>query len=63
MAAFVPPSACPACGAVRLRKLDAPSEFASVNYYRCAECGHVWTTAKDDSGKITHVTDLPTKKR
>ena len=45
-----------------LRKLDAPSEYATVKYYRCGQCGHVWTTAKGDSGKVTHITDLPTKK-
>ncbi len=58
----MPPSNCPSCRSHTLRKLDAPSEHAAVNYYRCAKCGRVWTTAKADSGKITHITELPTKK-
>src|SRR4029450_284682 len=60
---FVPPSFCPVCASMTLRKLDAPSEFATVNYYRCAQCGHVWTAVKGDSAKITHITEFPRKPR
>ena len=60
----VPPSQCPVCQSVKFRLLESPSDKASrVKYYRCAACGHVWTTAKDDSGKVTHITPLPTTKR
>ena len=57
----MPPASCPVCHALTLRKLDAATEFATVNYYRCAKCGHLWTTDKKDSGKITHITELPKK--
>ena len=55
--AVVPPTTCPSCGGPNFRHLQAPSDQASVNYYRCNQCGHVWTTKKGDSGKITHVTE------
>jgi transposase-like protein len=55
--AVVPPTSCPSCRSANFRHLHAPSEQASVNYYRCGQCGHVWTTQKGDSGKITHVTE------
>ena len=35
-----------------------PSDFATVNYYRCEGCGHVWTTSKKDGSIVTHVTPL-----
>lgn len=50
---------CPNCGEPSARLLDGASKDAYVNYYRCGPCGHVWTTPKNDSGKITnHITPL-----
>ena len=36
---------CPACQKDG-RLLDGPSGIAHVDYFRCDDCGHVWTTAK-----------------
>jgi hypothetical protein len=60
----MPTLPCPACKALTPRLLDAPSQYAAVNYYRCPACGHVWTVAKDDSNRIEHITPLkPAKDR
>jgi hypothetical protein len=55
----MPRLACPACTTLTPRRLDVWSRLASVNYYRCPACGHVWTVAKDDPTRIEHVTPLP----
>jgi rubredoxin len=54
----MPTLICPRCEAETARALDYPSSFAHVNYYRCSQCGHVWTTPKSDPTNITHVTPL-----
>jgi hypothetical protein len=54
----VPNQLCPTCEKPTQRKLDGPSDFATVNYYRCEGCGHVWTTSKKDGSIVTHVTPL-----
>ena len=28
------------------------------DFYRCETCGHVWTTAKDETTTLLHVTPL-----
>ncbi|HXT69228.1 MAG TPA: hypothetical protein VN700_05715 [Vicinamibacterales bacterium] len=43
------------------RELQA-SSYATVNYYRCAECGHVWTTDKKTHAILTHVTPFPRRR-
>ena len=49
---------CPNCGAAdSKRRLDFSDE-SRVDYYRCESCGHVWTTSKEDSDPIYHVTPL-----
>lgn len=55
----MPTHPCPCCEYDTPRKLDAPSEYARVDYYRCGQCGHVWITDKDDSTRIQHITELP----
>jgi hypothetical protein len=40
------------------RFLDASSQEASVKYYRCDFCGHVWTVSLDGKNTIKHVTPL-----
>jgi hypothetical protein len=54
----VPNQLCPTCEKPTPRKLDGPNDFATVNYYRCEGCGHVWTTSKKDGSIVTHVTPL-----
>ena len=49
---------CPACNTVTPKLLDETSKGAYVNYYRCGSCGHVWTTTKDGSEIVQHVTPL-----
>jgi uncharacterized Zn finger protein len=61
----MPVLSCPNCGEMTPRELEA-SQFATVNYYRCGGCGHVWTTDKKTSAILTHVTPLtrqPAKNR
>jgi uncharacterized Zn finger protein len=51
---------CPQCKAQTPRLLDKTSDGASVWYYRCEKCGHVWTVPKwDPDGPISHVTITP----
>jgi DNA-directed RNA polymerase subunit RPC12/RpoP len=52
----VPP--CAACGDPTPLHLDETSKDASVDYYRCPNCNHIWTVNKLDSSKVTHVTPL-----
>lgn len=52
----MPTYPCPNCGNRAPRWLEAPSEIAVANYYRCDSCKHVFTVAKDGSGKMHHVT-------
>lgn len=56
----MPIQQCPSCGTDTPRLLDYPSKQAAVNYYRCPQCGHVWTISKDDPARVEHVTPLPT---
>jgi hypothetical protein len=54
----MPTLACPACTTLTPRLLENCSQDASVNYYRCPSCSHVWTVGKDDPTLIRHVTPL-----
>jgi uncharacterized Zn finger protein len=57
----MPSRPCPICTTETVRLLDVASEDAYVNYYRCLNCGHVWTVPKSNpDGPIHHVTK-PTK--
>ena len=49
-------SYCPSCQIPTLVELLEISRDADANYYRCYECGHVWTVRKDDATVIFHVT-------
>lgn len=57
----MPTTRCPACAKPDPRLLDGMSHHAAVNYYRCDECGHVWTTPKDSTAVLNHVTPLAAK--
>jgi hypothetical protein len=54
---------CPVCGETTPRLLDAASEDAVVNYYRCPTCHHVWAIDKDDGKIVNVVTPLPAKSK
>ena len=58
----MPIQPCPACGAKTPRHMDEASRDAFVYYYRCDNCGHVWTINKQDPSRVTHVTPLPDAK-
>jgi uncharacterized protein (DUF983 family) len=60
----LPTISCPRCQNLTPRLLDATSQFAHVNYYRCERCGLVWTTPKSGDGPINVVTQPqdPSKK-
>ena len=52
-------NSCPACHAPTLPVLlETSSSNATVNYYRCEPCAHVWTTPKDGTAVLRHVTPL-----
>ena len=44
-----------ACNNPTPRTLDAPSQFAMVNYYRCDKCGAVWNVDKADPNGPIHI--------
>ena len=51
---------CPACQTPTPPVLlESSSSTATVNYYRCEPCAHVWTTPKDGVAVLRHVTPLP----
>jgi len=50
---------CPNCDAAAPRFLEESSKEATVWYYRCAACGHVWSIQKQDGQTLTHVTPMP----
>ena len=53
------PTRCPACPSHAPPVfLAVTSSDAFVNYHRCPDCGHVWSTTKDDGAFLKHVTPL-----
>jgi hypothetical protein len=51
---------CPACPSRTDPKfLAGLSTDAYVNYWRCNDCHHIWTTTKDGDKVLRHVTPLP----
>lgn len=53
----MPVLSCPNCAAFTPRHLRA-SANSTVNWYRCGDCGHVWTTDKKTNEIVSHVTPL-----
>ena len=52
---------CPKCQA-QGRLLEAASQDAVVEYYRCNTCGHVWTRDKDHpDAPLADITQRPSK--
>jgi len=54
---------CPACGAETPSRLEGTSADKDVWYWRCDDCGHIWTVSKTDETDIRHITPLPPKDR
>ena len=53
---------CPKCDNTEPRWLEWASFEATVDFYRCQTCGHVWNVDKQDpNGKVTDVTVEPPK--
>jgi hypothetical protein len=44
----MPVRPCPTCAQPTAPSLDTAIAVASLRYYRCAYCGHVWHTPKDN---------------
>ena len=54
---------CPHCDTQTSRLLDETSKVASVWYYRCDKCGHLWHVLKADAdGPVLHVRQRHTRK-
>ena len=47
---------CPVCQEPSARLISSASEGAVVDYWRCSDCRHVWTTKKNDTDVLRHVT-------
>ena len=51
------PIVCPACASDNGRWLKQTSLYATVNYFRCEDCGHVWWIDKRDPAQKGDVTE------
>jgi hypothetical protein len=56
-----PRAICMQCGSSLARHLEGASRHATVDYFRCEQCGHVWAVDKV-RGIVRHVTDQARKK-
>ena len=52
----MPSTVCPICQHLGPSLLPTLSREAHVDYFRCEECGHVWTVSKDGKKLVSHVT-------
>ena len=52
----MPSPLCPECETYTARQLERLSIDSLVDYYRCARCGHVFTTSKGTTDLLDHVT-------
>ena len=50
---------CPACDDPSPHLLVELSKDSAVDYYRCQNCRHVWTTSKETGEIVRHVTPSP----
>jgi len=53
---------CPRCEHPGPRRIPINSLSVRVDYNRCGDCGHVWTTNRQTGELIEHVTDLADRK-
>lgn len=54
---------CPVCGAATPRLLDDVAKDGTVWYYRCHDCGHIWSIANRDEKQVSHITPFPPRPR
>jgi DNA-directed RNA polymerase subunit RPC12/RpoP len=47
---------CPDCRSYHAGPLAQLNVISSVDYYRCADCAHVWTVSRDGLGTVAHIT-------
>jgi hypothetical protein len=59
MLADMPAPLCPECETHTTRQLMSLSIDSLVDYYRCDDCGHVFTTRKSTTDLLDHVTFDP----
>lgn len=59
----MPAHSCPKCRQPAPRWLPETSKDATVNYYRCDECAHVWNIPKNDPDAIPKVITETTRMR
>ena len=52
---------CVKCAHKTAHLLPTLSEMARVDYYRCRDCGHVWTTVKGTKDLLEHISLPPVK--
>ena len=57
----MPAPPCPECEKDTTRQLESLSSDSLVDYYRCDDCGHVFTTRKGTTDVLNHVTPKPLK--
>ena len=50
----MPVRPCPNCASATARELESISKDAYAFYYRCPECGHVWTVPKVNPHAPSH---------
>jgi hypothetical protein len=58
-----PEISCPECRHPHGRYLPFVSEMAMVDYYRCWDCGFVWTIPKASAGSAIRVELKPDRRR
>src|SRR5262245_61540608 len=56
----MPRRKCPACGFKHdVQRLAETRKQSSVDYYRCGDCGHVWSVSKNNrTAPSRHITPL-----
>ena len=54
---------CPWCDLPTAKQLTEASKLATVNYYICDLCGHVWTTDKQTGAIVKNITLVTEMKR
>ena len=47
---------CPACGQRSSWHLDGVSKDATVDFFDCGTCHHLWAVDKRNQSKVRHVT-------
>jgi hypothetical protein len=59
----MPIQPCPNCASLSQRYLEGMSARATVKYYRCDKCRHVWSIDLNKPAKVRHITPLTEPKK